>query len=178
MRSIAAGGRRGPAQIPILIRRIRAHHKEIGTAIQPAVPGARRQHHHVAGANRDFTAVLAAQHQSRLTAGHAQHFMRGRVVVMKAIDAVAPLRRPAILSEDRLKIRCRIPSGTGDCAPIEQRRQVFVVRHPPVFRESKDFRRSRILRRCIGGNSRPYVREVERGDDGMECSTSHRFHGN
>ena len=57
-----------------------------------------------------------------MTAGEAEYFVRGGVVVMKIVDAVAPLRRPAIPLELRFKESRRIASFDLDGVSVQQDR--------------------------------------------------------
>lgn len=54
----------------------------------------------IAGTDCDFVAVFAAEHQPCRSGDEPQHLMRGRVVVVIVVHAVAPLRRPAIAGEE------------------------------------------------------------------------------
>ena len=73
------GGRVGrrPADVPMLIRRVCAHHKEIIAGSQAAVAGAGREQGDVARPHRDFVTTLAAQHKIGGSTRKSEHFMRG-----------------------------------------------------------------------------------------------------
>lgn len=52
----------------------------------------------------------------------AENLVGGGVVVVEGVDAVAPLRRPAVAFEDLLKVGCWIGVGGVDGGAIEQDR--------------------------------------------------------
>src|SRR6478672_2464260 len=100
---------------------------------------ARWKHHSVPSTNGDFMAALAAQNQSSVTSCKSEYFMRGGVVVMKVINSVPPLRRPAICPKHRFESRRGIGDNTQQRA-VQQDRKTLIVRHPTVARKAQDLR--------------------------------------
>ena len=54
--------------------------------------------------------------------------------MMESVNTVTPFRRPAISEKYGFKIRSWILADRINDRPIEQNRQVFVIRNPPVTR--------------------------------------------
>jgi hypothetical protein len=120
----------GAADIPLLIGRIDADDEKIGGGREAAVAGVGGEHGDVADVDGDFVAVFASEHQVRGARDEAEDLVRGRVVVVKVVDAVAPLRRQSVAGEDGLKGRSGIVALALQCAAIEEDGQVLVVGHP------------------------------------------------
>src|SRR5581483_8241060 len=99
-----------------------------------------RAHHH------PMTA-LAPKHDLGRAGPDAKHLVRSRVIVMKAVDAVAPLRWPAIARKERLKDRGRIVATGRERSAIEQHRQMRIVRHPAISLKLQQLRFSVAFRR-------------------------------
>src|SRR5208282_2538137 len=91
--------RRVPANVPILPGRIRPHHEEIRACFEAAMTCPGRQYGYVPSLDRNLAAIRAAENQTRGTGGKRQHFMRSGMVMMKGINAVAPLGRPTVALE-------------------------------------------------------------------------------
>ena len=106
-------GRRAAAQIGALVRRIGADDEKIARRLEAEMAGAGRQQGDVPRRDRDLVAARAAEHETRLSRGEAQHLVRVGVIVVKGIDAVAPLRRPAVAPEQILECRRRIAARDG-----------------------------------------------------------------
>ena len=75
-----------------------------------AGPG--RQHGYVARLYRDFVAASPAKHQARTPACKSQNLVRGGVIVMEVINAVAPLRGQPLRSKAHSKIDAGLDSAT------------------------------------------------------------------
>ncbi len=115
-----------------LIRRISSHHKKIGAGFKAAVARARRQNRDVSRRYHHFMAVLAAEHQPRVTAGKAEHLVGRRMVMMKVIHTIPPLRGPSVLTECGLHLRSQLfGRSLGHCA-INQNRKIRIIRHPAI----------------------------------------------
>ena len=103
------------------------------------MPRSSWENHRIAGMNSDFTTVFTPEHQTRLPAGEPEHLMCSRVVMMKIVNAIAPLSRPAIRVENRLETTCRVGNRTEHGA-IDQDGEPLVVRPPSITRKAKKFR--------------------------------------
>jgi hypothetical protein len=68
-------GRSAPANIPILVRWIRAHHKKVGTRLQLAMAGTRKKQCNISGAHVDFTSLFTAQDQLGLASRKPENLM-------------------------------------------------------------------------------------------------------
>ena len=111
---------------------IGAHNQEIRAGLKLAMSCPSRQQRDVAGLEHQLVATLAAQHQPPRSSGKTQHLMRGRVIVMKIVDSVPPLRWPAIALESRLHRRGHVPARR-EHAPIQQNGKFFVIGHPAIL---------------------------------------------
>jgi hypothetical protein len=58
-----------------------------------------RQQGDVPRGDRDLVATRAAEHETRAAGGESQHLVRVGVIVVKGVDPVAPLGRPAVALE-------------------------------------------------------------------------------
>ena len=132
MRAIISCGRRAAAQVGALVGRIGADDEKIARRLEAEMAGARRQQGDVPRRDRDLVAARAAEHETRAAGGEAQHLVHVGVIVVKGIDPVAPLGRPAVAPEQILERRCRIAARDGHGLAIEQHRQAWIVRHPAV----------------------------------------------
>ena len=103
------------------------------------MPGAGGQDDDIAGADGNLVATFAAEDQARLAGREAEDLVGGRVVVVKFVDPVAPLRRPAVALEKSLARRGSVTGSTQN-APIEQHWEFLVVRYPAVLLKMQDFR--------------------------------------
>src|SRR5688572_24347968 len=109
--------------------RIRAHHAERPFGRKLLVPGARRQHDHVAGLRRHLNAGATAELHRHFAAVDAEHFVAIAVIVVERMHAVTPRRRPAVLRKNFLELlRHRI----GHRAGIDQQRPARMVRDRPI----------------------------------------------
>ncbi len=158
------GIRRLAADIPVLLRRIRPDHQKIRRLRQLAMPGARRQQRHVARIHRLLMPARPTQHQPRRPCHKPQHLMRRRVVMMKRINPIPPLRRPAIRLEYPLARTRRIAARRQN-ATVEQHRQPFIIRHPSVLPNRQNF--------CLAAG-RGIRRQRKSSERGGEFSSIHR----
>src|ERR1700736_3953326 len=95
------------------------------------------------------------------------------MVMMEIVNAVTPLRRPAVTEKRCFKMRSCVLSGHVNDIAIQQNRQVFVVRNPPVSRQPKNFRS---LRGCAPGISETHRAKMDCRKYGMEVSASDSAH--
>ena len=125
-------GRGLAANVPALARGISADHEKVVAGLDEAMSGSSRQKRHVACFDDKFAAVRTAEHEARAPGGESQRLVRGRMVVMEAVDAVAPLRRPSVPPEEGFEQGGGIAIAGGlDCALVEQRRKTRIVWDPP-----------------------------------------------
>ena len=103
-----------------------------------AGPG--RKNHNIPRVDCDLMSTGATQNEARATDREAEHLVGVGVIVMEAVYAVAPLRRPAVTLERVLEGRSRIASFSRDGLAVEQHRQVRIVRHPTIGVQSQNFR--------------------------------------
>lgn len=120
-----------PAQVPPLRQRIRPNHQKIPRRGHPAMPRPTRQHGYVPRPHRHLLPARRrpAQQQPRLPRRKSQHLMRRRMVVVKRIHPVPPLRPPSALAKQRLH---GVRLTRTHHPPPQQHRQRLIVRHPPV----------------------------------------------
>src|SRR5215467_8344587 len=100
--------------------------------------GAGRQQGHIARGDRNLVATGPSQHEPRAPGGEAQHLVRIAMVVVKAIDAVAPLRRPAVAPKQLLKRGRGIATPDGHYLSVEQHWQARIVGHTVVGAKLQD----------------------------------------
>ena len=124
--------RRTPANVPMLIGRISANHQKVLAAPQVAMPCPGWQHGNVTGLHRDFAAAFSAQHQARMASRKSENLVRRGVVVVKIVDAIAPLRRPAVSLKSLLENQGWIGPRGLKGAMIDHNREALVVGHPLV----------------------------------------------
>ncbi len=135
------GGGRLAADVEILSGRVGANHQEIRAGLDPAMAGPGGQQRHVASLDIDFPPLGSAQHQPRGPCREAENFVRGGVIVMIAVNAVAPLRRPAMTSKQPLEASGhRLRVALGQHAPVQQHGQAGIVRNPAVALEKQGLR--------------------------------------
>ena len=121
------------ANVPTLVRRVSADHQKVVAGLDEAMSGSSRQKRYVACFDDEFAPVRAAEHEARAAAGKSQRLVRGRMVVMKVIDAVPPLRRPSVPPENGFEQGSGIAvAGDLDCALVEEHGKTRIVRDPPV----------------------------------------------
>ncbi len=122
----------GAADVPVLVGRVGADDEEVGGAGELAVADAGGEKEDVAGAEGELAAGRwasllsglgavwgAAEDEAGLASGEAQDLMRGGVVVVVGVDAVAPLGRPAVGGEEGLHAGGGVACG-GDGGAVEQ----------------------------------------------------------
>ncbi len=127
------------ADVPILARRVGAHHQKVATCLDLAVTRSGRQHSDVTSPYFQIVPVLASQHQARMSTGETEHLVCRRMVMMEVVYSITPLRRPAILCEKRLEGRGRIRVPGNTHRSVKQNRQTFVIWNPTVAFEPQDF---------------------------------------
>src|SRR6266481_3626364 len=86
----------------MFVLRVGADDEEVGGGLDAAVAGARRESDDIAGVDGDRLAAFSAEDEVGVAGGEAQDFVRGGVVVVEVVDAVAPLRGPAVGGEEAL----------------------------------------------------------------------------
>jgi hypothetical protein len=116
----------------MLIGRISADHKKILTAPKVAMARPSRQHSNISGVHCDFMPAFPAEHQAPLPSHKTQDLVRRGVVVVKIVDAIAPLRRPAVPLKSLLENQGWIGPRGLKGAMIDHNREALVVGHPPV----------------------------------------------
>ena len=96
------------------------------------MPGSSWQKGDISGLHKYFMPVLASEHQPSVTAGKAEHFVGRRMVMVKVIHTIAPLRGPSVLTGFRLHLRSQLfGTSLGHCA-INQNRKIRIIRHPAI----------------------------------------------
>ena len=139
-------GRRATADVPTLVWRVRADYQEIVTSLQLAMANAGWKNDNITGVNFELVSILAAENELGMPAHNAENFMCRGVIVVKVVNAVTPLWRPAIKLKLRFEGSSRIGTCDGDRVPVEQNRQIFVIRQPAVPGKSYHLRLH-----CLGG---------------------------
>ena len=114
------------------MRRIRTDDEKIRTALQPAVAGAGGQHNYVASLHCDLVSIGSAQHEAGVAGGESQYFMRGGVVMMKVVDAVAPLGRPAVSQEGFFECGGGIGAAGNQLTMVDENGKMIIVGYPTV----------------------------------------------
>jgi hypothetical protein len=107
--------------------------------------GSNRQHGNVARLDDRLAPIRTSQDEARPAGGKSENLMSGRMIVMKVVDAVAPLRRPSVAREDGLEERSWIVAGDLDRVLVEEHRKARIVRDPAVPPKNE------ILRRGLAG---------------------------
>ena len=113
-----------------------------------------------------------ASHRIRVRAcGEVKDLMGDQVVVMKVVDAVAPLGGQPFCWKRASNRGRRIAARWLDDPLIEQNRQMGVVRHPAIRIEHESFRRDPGERGQSSGlrGCRHYIRHIK-CKDGSEAS--------
>ena len=67
--------RRGSANVPMLLWRVRANDQEVGAGMVAAMAGSSRQYSNIACVDLDLVTVFAAEHQAGASCGEAKDFM-------------------------------------------------------------------------------------------------------
>src|SRR5580704_5984720 len=114
---------------------------------------ARRKDRDIPSSDIDFTTCGSPQDQPRRTGRKPEHFVCGRMIVMKGINAISPLRGPAGAFEERLEGRsCLFAAARCNHASIQEDGKNRIVWHPVVRVKEKGLRlhgRSSVLtERC------------------------------
>lgn len=130
----------GAEEVPLLAEGVGAADEEVRGGGDAAVSGAAGEDGDVAGADGDFTAAreFAAEDELGFAGGEGEDLVRGGVVVMEGVDAVAPGGLPAVAADELFKALCEFALAAEELA-IEEDGQALVVGHPPVFLEEKRF---------------------------------------
>ena len=92
----------------------------------------RRQKRDISRRHNYFMAVLASQHQPRVTAGEAENLVSRGMVMMKVIHTIPPLRGPSVLTEFGLHLRSQLFGRSLSHCAINQNRKIRIVRHPAI----------------------------------------------
>ena len=96
------GSSSGAADVPVLVLGVCADDEEVVGGCDAAVAGSGGEHNDVACVNGHGLAAFTAQDEVGVTFSEAEHLVGGGVIVVEGVDAVAPLRRPSIGSEEPL----------------------------------------------------------------------------
>ena len=141
----------GAADVPGLVGWVGADDEEVGRGGEAAVAGAGGEDGDVAGADDDLAAGglagcgvgvgWAAEDEVRGAGGEAEDLVGGGVEVVEVVDAVAPLRGPAVLLEGALHDGGEVGGVWIKRLAVEQYRQRGVVGNPAVAGEVEGFRR-------------------------------------
>ena len=123
----------------MLIGRVGADNQEIVTGFKVAVTGSGGEDGYISGLDGDLAPVFSAKHQTGVAGREAEDFMGSGVIVVEIVDAVAPLRRPAVTLEDLLEDGCGIGIAGSDGGAVEQDGETLVVRHPAVAGKVEEF---------------------------------------
>jgi hypothetical protein len=115
--------------------RISADDEEVGRGLHAAMAGARREHHNISGIDSELVPSGTTENYARISGGDTEHFVCRGVIVMKIVDPVSPLWRPAITKKSLLEPRGRIGSGQLEDVMVDQDWKSVVVRHPRVTGE-------------------------------------------
>jgi hypothetical protein len=127
------------ADVPGLLRRICADDEEVGRGLEPTMPCSGGEHNDVASSKGKLVATRTSKNDARAAGCYSENLVGGRVVVVKVVDAVAPLGRPAVSKEGSLELRSGIGCGQIESAVIEQDRKAIVVGDPCIAGELESF---------------------------------------
>ena len=108
-----------------------------------------------------------AEQEARTARREAEDLVRRGVVVVEVVDPVAPLRRPALAPEESLEGGGGIGGAGDDGRPVEEDRQVGIVRHPAVAGQHERLGGGRAFARGGGVHSTEFHRTQ---DDGKRAS--------
>lgn len=120
------------ADVPRLPVRIGADDLKVAASLYAPVTGAHGEHQRVARVKLNHASAGAAQLQRCATGEDPENLMGGRMVVVVAVDAIAPVGQPAMPFEDLLEPARRSLTAIFDCAAVNDDRQPGMVRHPAV----------------------------------------------
>ena len=99
--------------------------------------GAGGKQQDIAGPDRQVSAARTSQRDVGRSCGDAEHFMALRAVVVEIVDAVSPLRRPAVLGKAPFHRRSQIGRLGRKGRLIDQHREPGIVRYAIPFFEMK-----------------------------------------
>ena len=133
-------GRSAATDVPGLMGWIRTNDEKIRTALQPAVSGTGGQYYDVACFYGEFVPIWSAEHEAGVAGGESQHFVCSGVVMMKVVDAVAPLGRPAVPQEGLFECGGRIGSARNRLTMVDENGKMIIVGYPTISGEIQDFR--------------------------------------
>jgi hypothetical protein len=129
----------------VLAGRVGAYDEEVIGGRDAAVAGSRGKHGDIPGADGDGGSLLPAEHDLGVPCGEAENLVSGGVIVVKVVDAVAPLWGPAVAGEELLHLLSEAGSDGKDLAVEEYGEGV--VWHPAIGLEVELIR----LRNCVFG---------------------------
>src|SRR6185503_5872783 len=98
------------------------------------------KHDHVTGGESKLVTAGPAENYARVPGCNAQNFVCCGVIVVKIVDAVPPLRWPAVANKTLFEIQSRIGTGNVEHSVVKKDGKTVVVRNPGVARELNDFR--------------------------------------
>jgi len=98
------------------------------------------KHDYISGGESEFVTARAAENDTRVSGCNAENFMCGGVIVMEVVDAVSPLRWPAVANERLFEIGSRIGTGYVERPAVEEGGKEVVVGDPPIAGELNNFR--------------------------------------
>ncbi len=148
-----------------LVGRISADDGKIFVRAKVAMPRPRRKQGDIATTHLDRPGLRPPEHETGRPVGKAQNFMPETVIVVKRIDAVPPLRWPAVMGEqvliDRFTVRPRFQR-----IAIDDDGKIRIVRHPVIGTQRKDVhvrcRGTRMMDPALSeGQSQPCQQGVE-----------------
>ncbi len=102
LEDLRGGG--GAADVPVLVGRVGSDDEEVVGGGEAAVASTGREDEDVAGLDGDGFPSFAAEDEIGVAGSEAEDLVRGGVVVVEGVDAVAPLRRPAVGGEEALHL--------------------------------------------------------------------------
>jgi hypothetical protein len=126
--------RRSAADVPGLVRRIRANHEKIRAGFDFAVPGSSWEDGYISGLDGNCVAALSTQHDPGVAGCEAEDFVGGRVVVMEIVDAIPPLGGASHSAQKPVRVRLRRRYSPGRHSDTEE---------PAAFRCSEPSRCAR-----------------------------------
>src|SRR6266404_6148258 len=122
------------AHIRVLANRIGANDDQIQARSLVLVRNAGGDHDDVTGLQLHCPAMLAAEPNADRPDDDAEDFMRGAVVVMMRVDAVAPSAAPTVALEQSHASLSGLGAGLK-YATVDDQRQPRIVRHAAVTNE-------------------------------------------
>lgn len=120
-----------------LVGRVGADDGEIFVRTKIAVPRPRWKQSDIATTHLNRSGLRTTKHETGRAVGKAQNFVPQAVIVVKRIDAIPPLRWPAVMGKqvliDRLTARPRFQR-----IAIDDDGKIRIVRHPVIGAQRKD----------------------------------------